>query len=154
MIIENIAVKARYLGLTAHTQRILTGAAQFKFGKHHGLVYIQLAKFPQNYLVILINAQEQNFKYALITLKENDPGMGVFTVMDFAWVDAEKLKGVQNHSPQVPGFENTPCGVGHAPGLLNSGHTPDPFDIDIGFLRDVHSYCRSVSLTQDRFNMF
>jgi hypothetical protein len=143
MIIENIAVKARYLGLTAHTHRILTGAAQFKFGRHHGSVYIQLAKFPQNHLVILINAQEQNFKYALITLKENDLGMGVFTVMDFAWVDAEKLKGVQNHNPRVPGFGNT-LGGGDTPGLLNFGYTPDPFDIDIGFLRDVHSYCRSV----------
>ncbi len=54
-------------------------------------LFIQLAKFPDHYLVIVIT--NERFKYALITTKTMERNLYVMMVLeDIAWLDFDRIR--------------------------------------------------------------
>jgi len=54
-------------------------------------LFIQLAKFPDHYLVIVIT--DERFKYALITTKTMERNLYVMMVLeDIAWLDSDRIR--------------------------------------------------------------
>ncbi|KAG8791790.1 mediator complex subunit, partial [Serendipita sp. 399] len=166
--IENIETRANLLGIHTFRQRNLRAPTLLKFGPHTGVVYLQLADFPQHYVAI-INSHT-GLKFALIELQEHfeyNIGTGEYYINDFGWVQAEKffqLDSERRREIQDDEMEDVDMASGEqVEGELLSGqkrkrpqvdvglrlpldHTPitrDPLDLSIQQIRDLHAYCRA-----------
>lgn len=65
-----------------------------------GTIYIQLARFPTHYLVIVIT--HEDFRYALISVKVlNDTLFGNLIMEDIGWLDVRRIRG--SRSVGAPG---------------------------------------------------
>lgn len=69
-------------------------------------LFIQLANFPDHYLVIVIT--DERFKYALITTKGMEgPMIATMVLEDIAWIDSDRIHlagtfgGSANAKPNV-----------------------------------------------------
>lgn len=57
-----------------------------------GAMYIQLARFPTHYLVLVIT--EEDFRYALISVKVlSDTMFGNMIMEDIGWLDVRRIRG-------------------------------------------------------------
>ena len=69
-------------------------------------LFIQLANFPDHYLVIVIT--DERFKYALITTKGIEgPMIATMVMEDIAWIDSDRIRqagafGSPNAKPNTP----------------------------------------------------
>lgn len=56
------------------------------------MLYIQLATFPQHYLVLVVT--DEKFRYALISVKERRDSMYAELIMeDIGWLDVQRIHG-------------------------------------------------------------
>ncbi|KAJ7078861.1 mediator complex subunit MED14-domain-containing protein [Mycena belliarum] len=130
--------KAVYLGLQSFRRRNFLPEEITKLGPSaRGAVYIQLANFPNHYLVLVITDEE--FKYALITTRVLAGTMyGNLVMEDIAWLDFNRIHGgdiaIEAHSdspnPSRDGLDTKKTDVGQA-----------GFNLDTQVLRELYSYC-------------
>jgi hypothetical protein len=108
-ILDFAEQKASYLGLRSYRHRnmskeglLLRLSTSFIFSYHYSemmklgpdartSLFIQLANFPNHYLVIVIT--DERFKYALITTKGIE-GILIATMVleDIAWIDSDRIQ--------------------------------------------------------------
>jgi mediator of RNA polymerase II transcription subunit 14 len=95
-ILELVEARANLLGITTFRHRHLVPGSMQKFGKHYGMIFCQLGKFPRHYVAILVT--DGGFKFALVEVNERDSefgmGIGEMVIIDFGWVQAEKFLGI------------------------------------------------------------
>ncbi|KAJ7690643.1 MED14-domain-containing protein [Mycena rosella] len=128
--------KAVYLGLQSFRRRNFMSDEMSKLGSSaRGAVYIQLANFPNHYLVLVITDEE--FRYALITTRVLPGTMyGNLVMEDIAWLDFDRIHGgdiaITAHSDPASrdGVETKVPDVGQA-----------GFNLDTQVLRELYSYC-------------
>lgn len=162
-IMELVEMRCSLLGISTSRHRYLVANSMSKFGKNYGTVYLQLAKFSQHFVTIII--ADSGFKFALIEIKERE--FGEYHITDFGWVEAEKflstgtLAASEGITPAAELSEH-PSGPTFGSSELNhkkrkrsihdvggpTTDTPtrtvnDPFDISLRQLRDLHAYCRA-----------
>ncbi|KAG8812488.1 mediator complex subunit [Serendipita sp. 400] len=164
--IENIETRANLLGIHTFRQRNLRAATLTQFGVHTGVVYLQLADFPQHYVAII--SSHAGLKFALVELQEHleyGMGTGEYYISDFGWVQAEKFFQLYSQEKNdVQGDEmDIDLTTDLAEGKVLSGqkrkrpqgdvgirlppdHVPatrDPLDLSVQEIRDLHAYCRA-----------
>ncbi|KIY53083.1 MED14-domain-containing protein [Fistulina hepatica ATCC 64428] len=125
---NGVVTKANSLGLQSFRHRNFQPSELQKLGgpAMRGTVYIQLAKFPMNYLVVVTT--EARFQYALITAKVLPDSMYAQMIMeDIGWLDFERIHGSDDVSIAQ---RDQPIG------RRNTG-----FDLDTRVLRELYSYC-------------
>ncbi|KAJ7497072.1 mediator complex subunit MED14-domain-containing protein [Mycena latifolia] len=128
--------KAVYLGLQSFRRRNFLPDEMSKLGSSvRGGLYIQLANFPNHYLVLVITDEE--FRYALITTRVLPGTMyGNLVMEDIAWLDFDRIHGgditiTAQSDPALRDGANT-----NGP---ESGHAG--FNLDTQVLRELYSYC-------------
>jgi mediator of RNA polymerase II transcription subunit 14 len=122
-ILDFAEQKANYLGLRSYRHRNMSKEGLlFRFSasfiSHHysemmklgpdarSTLFIQLANFPNHYLVIVIT--DERFKYALITTKGIEgPMIATMVLEDIAWIDSDRIhqagvSGSANGKPNIP----------------------------------------------------
>lgn len=165
-IMELVESRCNLLGIITSRNRYLISSSTSKFGSNYGVIYLQLAKFSQHYVTIIV--AESGFKYALIEIKEREYGMGEYLITDFGWVEAEKFLKPRDldlseqdefptNSSDQPGGDSSLYGssdlgnkkrkrsindVGGS-AEVSPRTFKDPFDISLEELRDLHAYCRA-----------
>ncbi|CAG7850975.1 SubName: Full=Related to RNA polymerase II mediator complex protein pmc1 {ECO:0000313/EMBL:CCA73688.1} [Serendipita indica DSM 11827] len=157
-VIEMLETRANLLGLTTFRHRYLISTSLAQLGQNTGILFIQLAKFPQHYAVILL--AEVGLRFALIEvhemMSEYGTGTGEYSITDIAWVQAERFLGLVTPDNQ-PVLRAQPSHDGTADVLmgdkqkedLDVGIRPtgpiqyDPLDMSIQQIRDLHAYCRA-----------
>ncbi|KAF4567770.1 mediator complex subunit [Pleurotus pulmonarius] len=139
-IIDFTEQKAKYLGLQCYrTRSFPKEAIAQKFGSTHPhALYIQLANFPDYYLVLVIG--DGGFRYAVIAAESVlDPEIGYHTykIALFQWLDVQGI--LQSNAPRQddPGSPR----VADASSLPSDDVAPAGFNIETKALREVYSYC-------------
>ncbi|KAF9497312.1 MED14-domain-containing protein [Pleurotus eryngii] len=139
-IIDFTEQKAKYLGLQCYRSRSFPKEAiAQKFGSTHPhALYIQLANFPDYYLVLVIG--DGGFRYAVIAAESMlDPEIGYHTykIALFQWLDVQGI--LQSNAPRQddPG---SPL-VTDTNSLPSNDVAPAGFNIETKALREVYSYC-------------
>ncbi|KAJ6558514.1 mediator complex subunit MED14-domain-containing protein [Mycena vulgaris] len=136
--------KAIYLGLQSFRRRNFMPDEMGKLGTSaRGAVYIQLANFPNHYLVLVINDEE--FRYALITTRVLPNTMyGNLVMEDIAWLDFDRIHGgdiaiTTQSNPASSGSARNPLRDSidaKGPDVGQAG-----FNLDTQVLRELYSYC-------------
>ncbi|KAJ8518069.1 hypothetical protein ONZ45_g4838 [Pleurotus djamor] len=142
-ILDFTEQKAKYLGLQCFRSRSFSkeAIAQRLGSTHPHALYIQLANFPNYYLVLAIRDEE--FRYAVIAanpvLKD---GYYSYDISLFEWLD---VRGILQAETPTADRHNA------APGLTASLDAPAPsladdvapagFNIETRVLREIYSYC-------------
>ncbi|KAI0940563.1 hypothetical protein AcW1_003726 [Taiwanofungus camphoratus] len=141
--------KANYLGLQSYRTRNFSREELQKLGPGiQSLLYIQLSRFADNYLVLVIT--EDDFRYALITAKVLPDTMFREMVMeDIAWLDVRRIHGdgviVSQHDGIFKGIKagqkrkrETSDDMGKTD--VFEHHTPR-FHLETNVLRELYAYC-------------
>ncbi|KAJ3519849.1 hypothetical protein NM688_g9242 [Phlebia brevispora] len=145
-IVDIAEQKANYLGLRNFRERNFSAEETQKLGADiHGKLYIQLGKFPNHYLALLV--AEDDFRYALIQTK--DTMYNEMIMEDIARLDVQRVHGaditVRSRAyvdvnppiePKRKGFPAEVVGLGP----LDRPFTPR-FNLDTQVLRELYSYC-------------
>ncbi|KAF9528468.1 mediator complex subunit MED14-domain-containing protein [Crepidotus variabilis] len=128
--------KASYLGLRSYRRRNIPPNEAMKLGPDaRSTLFIQLANFPDHYLVIVIT--DENFKYALITTKAiEDNTYAMMVLEDIAWLDFDRIREADPDETS----KDTPRSMRKTlDGRTESGNTG--FDLDNRGLREIYNYC-------------
>lgn len=139
-IIDMAEEKAGYLGYQSYRSRNLFPQDMVKLGPTKGQLFIQLKRFPDHYLVLLVKAK--GFSYALITthMLPGDP-LSPLTVKDIAFLDFERIKASrytpESTTPPSSALLNVydPRDWGSDSGV-SSG-----FDLTVKTIKELYSYC-------------
>ncbi|KAH7925939.1 MED14-domain-containing protein [Leucogyrophana mollusca] len=151
-IIDLAEQKANYLGLQIFRQRNFSKEELLKLGPSvRGSMYIQLANFPNHYLVLVITDEE--FRYALISVKVLTDTMYCNMVMeDIGWLDVQRIRGdrgtgihdiiVGSRSPD----NAVQIGLKRKRDLPNGAsrswsREETSFNIETQLLRELYAYC-------------
>ncbi|KAF8995450.1 mediator complex subunit MED14-domain-containing protein [Cyathus striatus] len=146
-IILNMAEhKASYLGLQCYKNRNFGKEELMKLG--HARLFIQLAAFPNHYLVLVVT--DTCFKYALITATVlPDTGFAGMTMGDIAWLNSDRIRGediiTMTHpdrsDPRI-GFKQSRNNTDNDRQLLSSHSTSSiGFNLETQVLRGLYNYC-------------
>ncbi|KAL0956179.1 hypothetical protein HGRIS_002339 [Hohenbuehelia grisea] len=143
--------KAKYLGLQIYRQRNFPkGEVAAKLGQAaRGFLYIQLASFPDHYLVLVIT--DEGFRYALIT-SSHIPGFmhqtPTLAMQDVGWLDVPKI--LAKHSNELgAAVETEALLAGNIMGAsAREANEPEVmrapgvgFNLETWVLRELYSYC-------------
>jgi mediator of RNA polymerase II transcription subunit 14 len=81
-----------------------------RLGERKGLLYIQLKRFPDNYLVLVVKAK--GFSYVLMTTRgvPEDP-LAPMAIDDIAFLNFERLKASRNSSETSSASNPQPLGA-------------------------------------------
>lgn len=117
-----------------------------KFGQDaQGQIYIQLGNFSTHYLVLVI--ADQDFRYALISVKEVEQSMNHDLVMeDIGWLNIRRIYG---DGVTVEGGLGLDAVVGQKrkrdDGVGRAGPSgeqyPPSFRLETNVLRELYAYC-------------
>ncbi|KAK2467838.1 hypothetical protein APHAL10511_000133 [Amanita phalloides] len=131
--------KAKYLGLQSFRRRNFPPEELRKLGAStRGMLFIQLTKFPNHYLVLVIT--DDRFRYALITTKVLTDSMYTSMVMeDIAWLDLDRIRD-SGKADQAEESLNDVI-LRRIRGGNMDGDGNDLFNLDIQLLRQLYNYC-------------
>ncbi|PCH43924.1 MED14-domain-containing protein [Wolfiporia cocos MD-104 SS10] len=148
-IIDMAEQKANYLGLRMFRTRNFSQEEIRKLGPStRGLLYIQLAKFPSHYLVIVIT--EEDFRYALISAEVlEDIPFHKMVMKDIGWLDVHRVHGHEIVvTPRIGGDDDVVAGQKRKRDMADDlGRVdvaqpyPPRFNLDIQVLRELYAYC-------------
>lgn len=147
-IIDSAEQKAKYLGLQSYRRRNFQPNEIYKLRGARGTLFIQLANFPNYYLVLVI--RDRGFNYALISTKILPESSSATMVMeDIAFLDFDSMPGedivITAHSaefdPHISMQRSRVSVDGNARGDNQVGQTSGSFDFEIQALRQLYSYC-------------
>ncbi|KAF9484518.1 MED14-domain-containing protein [Pholiota conissans] len=132
-ILDLAEQKASYLGLQSYRRRNINQDELSKLGSDaRASLYIQLATFPNHYLVLVIT--DERFKYALITTTvQTDSMYGNMVLEDIAWLDFDRIHDasvVRNSKGNLQQDE-----------LIVATKKLFGFHLDTQGLRELYSYC-------------
>ncbi|KAF9453911.1 MED14-domain-containing protein [Macrolepiota fuliginosa MF-IS2] len=137
--------KAKYLGLQSYRLRHFQRDELAKLGPDtRGYLFIQLANFPNHYLVIVIT--DERFRFALITTSTNRDALFAHMVLeDIAWLNYDRIhqetlavsKVTESLNPDVR------LGMKRKREVENGERQPGfpDFDLETQMLRELYSYC-------------
>ncbi|KDQ53591.1 hypothetical protein JAAARDRAFT_39281 [Jaapia argillacea MUCL 33604] len=127
--------KANYLGLQSFRHRNFSKEELQKLGPAaRGTLYIQLSRFPNHYLVLVITDEE--FRYALISVEVLTDTMYANMVMkDIGWLDVKKIHGEDAVvvAPQRIGGEKVERDTERT--------AATSFNLETQVLRELYAYC-------------
>ncbi|KAM6502426.1 Mediator complex subunit MED14 domain containing protein [Amanita muscaria] len=131
--------KAKYLGLQSFRRRNFPPEELRKLGPStRGTLYIQLANFPDHYLVLVIT--DEKFRYALITTKVLTDSIYPTMVMeDIAWLDLDRIQKAR--IPAEPILTQNRVGIRRELDKPQTIKANDLFSLDTQMLRELYSYC-------------
>ncbi|PFH52047.1 hypothetical protein AMATHDRAFT_74540 [Amanita thiersii Skay4041] len=136
--------KAKYLGLQTFRRRNFKVEELSKLGSSaRGTLFIQLAAYPNHYLVLVIT--DDRFRYALITTKlSTDTGPTHMVMEDIAWLDFDRIRNASKLTEQVGHSIMIRIGVKRKRGddeQKGNNKALDLFNLDVQVLRQLYSYC-------------
>ncbi|PIL36575.1 hypothetical protein GSI_00264 [Ganoderma sinense ZZ0214-1] len=138
--------KVQYLGLQSFRTRNFSVDEIKKFGQDaQGQIYIQLGNFSTHYLVLVI--ADQDFRYALISVKEVEQSMNHDLVMeDIGWLNIRRIYGDEIAVESGTGLDpvtgqkrKRDDGVGRAG--PSGEQYPTSFRLETNVLRELYAYC-------------
>ncbi|KAJ3526719.1 hypothetical protein NMY22_g10058 [Coprinellus aureogranulatus] len=139
-IIELAEEKARYLGyLSYRTRNFRQQDLDQHLGRNKGLLYIQLKRFPDHYLVLVVKAK--GFSYALMTTSTAaDNPLSPMVIGDIAFLNFERIKAgrLTSEASSVPSPQS--LGVFNLRSDFDLGDSIG-FDLTIQTLKELYSYC-------------
>ncbi|KAI6128239.1 mediator complex subunit MED14-domain-containing protein [Pisolithus croceorrhizus] len=146
-ITDSVEQKAKYLGFQVFRHRNFSTEELHKLGPSaRGTIYIQLARFPNHYLVLVIT--EEDFRYALISVKVLTDSMFANMIMeDIGWLDVRRIRedrDVGTPGEVVIGPLNSQVSQQrkhHVDALARSVLREDSFKLDTQTLRELYAYC-------------
>ncbi|KAG6333415.1 hypothetical protein ID866_5677 [Astraeus odoratus] len=144
-ITDLVEQKAKYLGFQAFRHRNFSEEERQKLGPAaRGTMYIQLARFPTHYLVLVIT--EEDFRYALISVKVlADTMFGNMIMEDIGWLDVRRIRGDRRVTAQgdlVAGTLKTLARKRNASDMAQDAlRREDNFNLDTQTLRELYAYC-------------
>lgn len=136
--------KAKYLGLQCHRRRNIAPEEMAKLGSEaRGMLYIQLANFPNHYLVLVVT--DERFQYALITTSViADSMFGSMILEDIAWLNFDRIHDKANILV-MDGDSTRREGINHRLEDESSSslgkNQSNGFNLDIQGLRELYIYC-------------
>lgn len=146
-ITDSVEQKAKYLGFQVFRHRNFSKEEIQKLGPTaRGTIYIQLARFPTHYLVLVIT--EEDFRYALISVKVLTDSMFANMIMeDIGWLDVRRIRGDRG--------VGSPGDIMISPLISQAGQrrrrhvgasaqdvlSEDSFNLDTQTLRELYAYC-------------
>lgn len=146
-ITDSVEQKAKYLGFQVFRHRNFSNEELRKLGPSaRGTIYIQLARFPSHYLVLVIT--EEDFRYALISVKLLTDSMFANMIMeDIGWLDVRRIRddqGVGTPGEVVIGPLNSQVSQRrkqHVDASTRDVLREDSFKLDTQTLRELYAYC-------------
>ncbi|KAI6045803.1 mediator complex subunit MED14-domain-containing protein [Pisolithus marmoratus] len=146
-ITDSVEQKAKYLGFQVFRYRNFSKEEIQKFGlTARGTIYIQLARFPSHYLVLVIT--EEDFRYALISVKVLTDSMFANMIMeDIGWLDVRRIRGDRGlRTPREAVIsplsnEANQQRKPHAGASAQDVLREDSFNLDTQTLRELYAYC-------------
>ncbi|KAI6103423.1 mediator complex subunit MED14-domain-containing protein [Pisolithus sp. B1] len=146
-ITDSVEQKAKYLGFQVFRHRNFSTEELHKLGPSaRATIYIQLARFPNHYLVLVIT--EEDFRYALISVKVLSDSMFANMIMeDIGWLDVRRIR--DDRDVGTPGE----VAIGplndqvyqrrkhHADASARGVLREDSFKLDTQTLRELYAYC-------------
>ncbi|KAI8975875.1 MED14-domain-containing protein [Trametes punicea] len=136
--------KVQYLGLQSFRERNFAQEELAKLGPDaRGKLYIQLANFPNHYLVLVIT--DNDYRYALINVKvQRDTMYNNMIMEDIGWLNVRRIHGDDfaveagvGPEPVAGQKRKRDDGVGAAPGEPY----PSSFRLETKVLRELYAYC-------------
>ncbi|CDO75529.1 hypothetical protein BN946_scf184871.g10 [Trametes cinnabarina] len=136
--------KVQYLGLQSFRERNFAPEELAKLGPDaRGKLYIQLANFPNHYLVLVIT--DNDYRYALINVKVQRETMYNNMIMeDIGWLNVRRIHGDEfavepgaGPEPVVGQKRKREMGLAAAPGEQYSSS----FRLETKVLRELYAYC-------------
>ncbi|EMD37772.1 hypothetical protein CERSUDRAFT_73593 [Gelatoporia subvermispora B] len=149
-ITEAVEQKAKYLGLQSYRIRNFPREELQKLGPARGTLYIQLSRFPNHYLVLVIT--DEDFRYALISVKVLSETVHANMIMeDIGWLDVRRIHGdelaIHLQNVTLDG-DDTVVGQRRKRGPDDVGGRTDSvqrfssrFNLDTKTLRELYAYC-------------
>lgn len=165
-ITELAEQKAKYLGFQCHRFRNFPPAELQKLGERiKGSLFIQLTRFPDHYLVLVVN--DNYFEYALISVHSRPETMFQDMIMgDIGWLDVSRIHSqdsmashpsgspVVTVGPRQDPVSGVPNGQRAADGcafimyMENAlAHSKHSFRLDTKVLRELYAYCWSAAFS-------
>ncbi|TFK74569.1 MED14-domain-containing protein [Pluteus cervinus] len=137
-ILNLVEQKAKYLGLSSFRSRNFSQDEFQKLGPAaRASLFIQLANFPEHYIVIVITDTE--LRFALITTKIVTESASARMIMeDIAWLDLKKINPSDN-TPDAPQPNNLTTTHDGAPSEGHADHSGS--QLSTQSLKELYSYC-------------
>lgn len=147
-IVDLAEQKASYLGLQSYRTRNFSPEERAKLGSPAwSMLYIQLAKYPSHYLVLVIT--EEDFRYALISVEVvRDSVLHDMVMKDIGWLDVRRVHGdeivVKDHAvsvdPKVGQKRKRDIVESMEHVDIGEQYTPR-FNLETQVLRELYAYC-------------
>ncbi|KAH9924917.1 MED14-domain-containing protein [Fomitopsis serialis] len=148
-IIDLAEQKANYLGLQSYRLRNFAPTEIQKLGRMaRGMLYIELAKFPDHFLVLVVT--DEDWRYALISVEvlQNTPCHDM-VMKDIGWLDVRRIHGEEIVvSPHPPHAADPAIGQKRKRESTDDGSASQPVDefvprycLDAQVLRELYAYC-------------
>ncbi|TFY60186.1 hypothetical protein EVJ58_g5313 [Rhodofomes roseus] len=148
-ILDLAEQKSNYLGLQSYRMRNFSPMEIQKFGPGaRGMLYIELAKFPDHFLVLVVT--DDDWRYALISVEVlQETPCHDLVMKDIGWLDVRRIHGEEIVVSQRPPHVADPS-VGQkrkhdATHVVAPAHPTDQFvpryRLDIQVLRELYAYC-------------
>lgn len=143
--------KANYLGLQTYRQRPFKAEELGKLGPAiRGLLYVQLAKFPNHYLVLVI--MDDELRYALISVRIQTDVYQTMIMEDIGWLDVKRIHGddllvtVDDHLNSSRGQKHKVKSADESQPAIDApradmGRTVNSLNLETQVLRELYSYC-------------
>ncbi|KZT04699.1 MED14-domain-containing protein [Laetiporus sulphureus 93-53] len=149
-IIDNARQKANYIGLQTFSTRNFPPEELSKIGRsREDMLYIQLAKFPNHYLVLVI--ADEDFRYALISVEVQQNENDMFPQMamrDVGWLDVKRIHGDEIIVAHADGADAGVVGQKRKRGLHDEGEHlrsieqyTRRFNLETHTLREIYAFC-------------
>ncbi|OCH90250.1 MED14-domain-containing protein [Obba rivulosa] len=149
-ITESVEQKAKYLGLQSYRIRNFPREELQKLGPARGTLYIQLSRFPNHYLVLVIT--DEGFRYALISVKVLRDTVHANMIMeDLGWLEVRRIQGDEpGIFPQNAAMEADESSIGQRRKRASDDiggrsdsvqHYSPRFNLDTRTLRELYAYC-------------
>ncbi|KAL4077046.1 mediator complex subunit MED14-domain-containing protein [Scleroderma yunnanense] len=143
-ITDLVEQKAKYLGFQVFRHRNFSVEELRKLGPAaRGTIYIQLARFPTHYLVLVIT--EEDFRYALISVKIlSDTMFGNMIMEDIGWLDVRRIRGdrrVSTSGAAMTGNLGQRRKRNASDLAQDELRREDNFNLDTQTLRELYAYC-------------
>ncbi|EPT02595.1 hypothetical protein FOMPIDRAFT_1035808 [Fomitopsis schrenkii] len=151
-ILDLAEQKANYLGLQSYRVRNFAPQEIQKLGPTaRGMLYIELAKFPDHFLVLVVT--DDDWRFALISVETiQDTPCHDLVMKDIGWLDVRRIHGEEIVvAPRPPTHAGDPA-VGQPrereavelpaepPATDNLNYTPR-YALETQVLREVYAYC-------------
>ncbi|KAJ3571005.1 hypothetical protein NP233_g4045 [Leucocoprinus birnbaumii] len=144
-ITDLVEQKAKYLGLQCYKMRNFQRDELKKLGSDiRTFLFIQLANFPEHYLVIIIT--DTRFRFALITTETiRDATFAHMLIKDICWLDYNRLKQESVAAARITESLNPDVRVGlkrkrNLESIERQNGMPD-FNLETQMLRELYTYC-------------